>query len=152
MLNNLVMATSSLTEAEVEGIIEPYVRYDLVERRLLFTQRFTNLRSKTKILICLAAADGWNFIKNIEKVDEPTAQLLETQIGIPAERILSLIKELKRANIVVDVDGVFSLNPLSLAAIRYEINSSQPAVASRGKKRASSSQRDHRTKVRFGWL
>lgn len=122
-LKDLIASNSALLEEAIEGVIAPYILFDVEEREVIFRPEFASLGNKEKILAYLVALHGWRFVSDDPMPTAVKPAILEARLCIPGGSLRPLLKDLKEKHLLVEKEGSYSIRTANLAAIAREFSS-----------------------------
>jgi hypothetical protein len=130
-LKDLVAERVALNEAAIERIVEPYVRYDIDAKEIHFTPAFSGLSNKLKILVYLAALQGWRFVTDETIPTDARPGDVEAATGIPGGSLRPTLRALSETHHVSERDSRYSVRGTSFPFIEAELNGGEERVAFR---------------------
>ena len=151
-LRDLTTAKDSLTEQEIENIVQDYFRYDPDESVVVLLPPARALSNRALVLSYLAALRGWPFVVEREVSVEATPAQMEAVLGIGGGSLRPILKSLKEDHFVLVRGRNYSLKPAAFHLVASEVKGAsapprsnpRPAVkASRSPSKASARKKSN---------
>jgi hypothetical protein len=130
-LKDLVAEKGTLNEAAIERIIGLYVRYDVEAKEITFMPAFAGLSNKAKILVHLAALQGWKFVTDDPIPSDARPADIEAATGIPGGSLRPTLRGLCDSHVLSERDSRYSVRATGLPAIEAELNGRDEGVVVR---------------------
>ncbi|MGH6718912.1 MAG: hypothetical protein ACREER_06300 [Alphaproteobacteria bacterium] len=130
-LKDLVAEKGTLDEAAIERIVSPYVRYDVKAKEITFMQAFAGLSNKAKILVYLAALQGWKFVTDDSISSDARPADIEAATGIRGGSLRPTLRGLCEGHVLSERDSRYSVRPASFPAIEAGLKGSDQDVVIR---------------------
>ena len=127
-LRDLTMAKDSISEQEIENIVQDYFRYDPDEGVIVLLPPARALSNRALVLGYLAALRGWPFVIEREVSVEATPAQIEAVLGIGGGTLRPILKSLKEAHFVVVKGRNYSLRPSAFHLVANEVKGGSAAV------------------------
>lgn len=153
-LKDLRVNTAELAEKWVEEIVAPYVNYDVDSKRIILLPASASLSNKKKVLVFLAALQGWPFITEEAIPVEATPAQVGEALNIQGGTLRPVLKELKDSNLVSVNGRTYSISVAALLSIKKEVSvdsiePNDPQVSkSVGRKPKGSSNKGAKRKIK----
>jgi hypothetical protein len=131
-LKNLVASKAELAEADIEGIVSPYVRYDADEKEVTLTAAGAALPIRAKVLVYLVALQGWPFVVKEQVPTDATPSEIGDHLGMAGGSVRPTLTGLRDRHLVVVKGGRYVVRASSLGAVEAEL----AAIGTEGRSRA----------------
>jgi hypothetical protein len=121
-LKDLIVSHAELTEEQIEKIVAPYARYDLVAKSIVLLPSAMTLSNRQRVIVYLVALRGWPFV--VSEDAPPTSATpaeLERSLQIPGGTLRPILKDLRDARLIEATDGRYSANPVTLPFLEEEL-------------------------------
>jgi hypothetical protein len=139
-LSDLVVSQAELTESQIEELIEPYVRYDAMAKRLVLLPPASNLSNRQRVIAYLVALSGWPFVLSD---DLPPIALTPAELGsalnIPGGTLRPILKTLKDERLIQVNEGRYSVNHVTFPFLKKQLSGEtdpRPKTVSKAKGRS----------------
>jgi hypothetical protein len=123
-LKSLVASKAELAEADIEGIVSPYVRYDADEKEVTLTAAGAALPIRAKVLVYLVALQGWPFVVKEEVPTDATPAEIGNHLGMAGGSVRPTLTTLRDRHLLVARGGRYAVRASSLGAVRSELAAS----------------------------
>ena len=135
-LRDLVVSHADLTEAQIEELIKPYLRYDPAVRQMVLLPPAADLGNRQRVIAYLIGLLGWPFVL---PEDPPASSMTPAEMGaalnIPGGTLRPILKSLKDERLIQVSDGRYSVNHVTFPFLEQELSGTGGAPAAPPKKR-----------------
>lgn len=142
-LKDLVISQDELTEAQIEKLIEPFLRYDTSARQLVLLPPAAELHNRQRVIAYLIGLLGWPFVL---AEDPPgtamTPAELEEALKIPGGTLRPILKALKDERLIQVQDGQYSVNHVTFPFLREQLQGKAPTPQKPRKRRKVKSKQE----------
>lgn len=129
-LRDLTVTSAQLTEAQIEELIAPYVRYHTGAGSIIFRPAAATLTNKQRMLAYLVALQGWPHLGEDQRLTTATPADLGKALNIDGGSLRPLLKQLKDAHLVTATGRAYSVANAAVDDLKTEL---QPGPAARGR-------------------
>src|SRR5262249_28431901 len=120
-LKNLIASKAELAEADIEGIVSPYVRYDVDEKEGTLTAERATLPLRAKVLVYLVALQGWPFVLQEQVPTDATPAEIGDHLGMAGGSVRPTLTYLRDKHLVVPKGRRYAVRASSLRAVKAEL-------------------------------
>jgi len=128
-LKNLTVEKSKLTEDAIESVVKDYIRYDPDALEIVVLPKFSNLDSRRKVLVYLAAVRGWPFVTEQPPDEGAKPAEIERHTRIQGGTLRPILKKLKDTNVVAKRSGKYVLPNHNISLVAEMLSQHSPAPA-----------------------
>jgi len=125
-LKNLTTSIRTLSEQQIESVVSPYVRYDPEAAMIVLLPAAARLTAKNKILVYLAALQGWPFVTDKAILVDASPSEIEKALHIAGGTVRSLLMAMRQEHLVVSTGGRYAVTPASVDVVRSQVEASSP--------------------------
>jgi hypothetical protein len=127
-LKDLAVTSAKLTEAQIEELIAPYVRYNVGEGTIIFRPAAGKLTNKQRLLGYLVALQGWPHLGEDQRATTATPAELGRGLNLEGGSLRPILKQLKDSHLVTATGRAYSVANASVEDLRAELSLSSGAA------------------------
>lgn len=120
-LKDLVVSNAQLTEAQIEELVAPYIRYQVGAGAIIFRPAAAKLTNKQRLLSYLVALQGWPHLGEEQRPTSATPAELGRGLNIDGGSLRPILKQLKDAHLVMATGRSYSVANASVEDLRGEL-------------------------------
>jgi hypothetical protein len=120
-LKNLVASKAELAEADIEGIVSEYIRYDADEKEVTLTPAGAALPIRAKVLVYLVALQGWPFVLQEQVPTDATPAEIGDHLGMAGGSVRPTLTYLRDKHLVVAKGRRYAVRASNLRAAEAEL-------------------------------
>jgi hypothetical protein len=120
-LRDLAASRASVNEDTIEELVKEYVRYDVDDDLVVLTSEASKLSIRSKILVFLAANEGWAYVVEDKTIAGATPKEMEDPLGLKGGSLRAKLVDLVRDSLIKKDGKGYRIVSANLAKVRKEV-------------------------------